>query len=114
MINRCFLQGQIYWVSLEPVIGTEILKKRPCLIISNNIFNKYFSRVIIVPCSLNIKNIYEPAQFKIVFNDKIMKLLFDQIRSVDKSRLLEYYFSVDNLVLKHFSTNIYPWLFKTS
>jgi mRNA interferase MazF len=42
-------RGDIYWVNLDPVIGTEIAKTRPAVIISNNIGNEYSAWVIVAP-----------------------------------------------------------------
>ncbi|KGO32502.1 type II toxin-antitoxin system PemK/MazF family toxin (plasmid) [Oenococcus alcoholitolerans] len=44
-------QGDILWIDLNPAKGTETKKKRPCLIISNNNYNRYFNTVLVVPIS---------------------------------------------------------------
>ena len=44
-------RGEIYWVNLDPTVGTEISKTRPALIISNNIGNHYSGRVTVAPIS---------------------------------------------------------------
>ncbi len=52
-------RGEIYWVNLDPTIGTEIDKTRPALIISNDIGNQYSDRVIVAPTtSQNIGRVY--------------------------------------------------------
>ena len=42
-------RGDLYWVNLDPVVGTEIAKTRPVVIISNDIGNEFSSRVIVAP-----------------------------------------------------------------
>lgn len=84
-------RGEIYWVNLDPTVGTEIAKTRPALIISNDIGNEYSERVTVSPIiSQNTRKIY-PFEALIpkgeggFFQDS--KALLDQIRSVDKRRL---------------------------
>ena len=84
-------RGEIYWVNLDPVVGSEIAKTRPAVIISNDIGNQYANRVIVAPISPgNTSKVYPfevflPAGESGLTNDS--KALLDQIRTVDKSRL---------------------------
>lgn len=80
------LRGDIYWIKLDPTIGSEIKKTRPCVIISNNANNEFSSRVIVAPITSKIKTI---RSFEVLIeNEKIRgKVLLDQIRTVDKQRL---------------------------
>jgi len=55
-------RGEIYWVNLDPAIGSEIAKTRPALIISNNIGNQYADRVIVVPISSGNANKVYPFE----------------------------------------------------
>ena len=52
-------RGDVYWVSFDPSQGTEIQKTRPAVILSNNMFNKNLSRVIVAPITSNVKNIFD-------------------------------------------------------
>lgn len=79
-------RGEIYWVNLDPTIGSEIQKTRPCLILSNNSQNKKGLRVIAAPITSKIKNVY-PFEAKIVIHGKECKVLLDQLRALDKSRI---------------------------
>lgn len=79
-------RGEVYWVSLDPVIGSETKKTRPCLIISNNAQNKKGLRVIIAPITSKVKTVY-PFEAKVTVKGKEGKALLDQIRAVDKRRL---------------------------
>ena len=80
------IRGEVYWVNLDPAIGTEIQKTRPAVIMSNNIQNKISSRVVVVPITSNTNKIF-PFETKINLNNKNGKVLTDQIRTLDKSRL---------------------------
>jgi len=77
----------MYWVNLDPTFGTEIKKTRPALVVSPNDLNEALPRVIIAP--LTSKGQPLGCRPEIVFNNRPSRLLLDQIRSVDKRRLLE-------------------------
>ncbi len=79
--------GEVYWVNLDPTFGTEIKKTRPALIVSPDDLNDALPRVIIAP--LTSKGQSLGCRPEIVFNNRPSRLLLDQIRSVDKRRLLE-------------------------
>lgn len=79
-------RGEIYWVRLDPTIGTETQKTRPCLILSNNSQNKKGFRVIAAPITSKVKIIY-PFEAKVVIKGKECKVLLDQIRVLDKQRI---------------------------
>jgi mRNA interferase MazF len=84
-------RGELYWVNLDPAIGSEIAKTRPALIISNDIGNQYAGCVIVVPISSgNVGKVY-PFEMHLSSGasglTKESKVLLDQIRTIDKSRL---------------------------
>lgn len=79
-------RGDVYWVNLDPTLGSEIKKKRPCVIVSPNVANEVASRVIILPITSSIKNVYK-FQVLITLNKKQGKILAEQVRTVDKMRL---------------------------
>jgi len=79
-------RGDVYWVNLDPTVGTEIKKKRPCVIVSPNVANEVASRVIILPITSSAENVYK-FQVLIEVNGKRGKILTEQIRTVDKVRL---------------------------
>jgi mRNA interferase MazF len=78
------LRYEIYLVKLNPTIGSEIQKTRPCIVISPNEMN-ILKTVIIAP--LTSKGFDFIFRSKITFQDKNGLVLLDQIRTVDKSRL---------------------------
>jgi mRNA interferase MazF len=84
-------RGEVYWVKLDPAVGSEIAKTRPAVVISNNIGNQYADRVIVAPISSgNVGKVY-PFEVRLDAGDgglaQASKVLLDQIRAVDKSRI---------------------------
>ncbi len=80
-------QYQIVLVNLDPTIGSEIKKNRPCVIISPNEMNKFLRTIIIAPMTTSSK-IY-PTRIEIKHNHKIGWIVVDQIRTIDKQRILK-------------------------
>lgn len=79
-------RGEVYWVNLDPTVGTEINKKRPCLIISNDEGNEESSRVTVAAITSSVKTVY-PFQVKVCVQNREGKVLLNQIRTIDKQRL---------------------------
>jgi len=79
-------RGEVYWVKLDPTIGTETKKHRPAVILSNNAQNMVGYRFIIAPITSNIAKIF-PFDVKINIDGKPSKVMVDQIRTIDKLRL---------------------------
>ena len=79
-------RGDVFWVNLDPAQGTEIRKTRPAVIISNDSCNKYGSRVIVVPVTSNVESLF-PGEAMIETQGRPARVLGDQMRSLDKSRL---------------------------
>ncbi|MBI5217801.1 MAG: type II toxin-antitoxin system PemK/MazF family toxin [Bacteroidia bacterium] len=83
-------RGDIYWADLNPVIGSEIAKIRPVIIVSNDINNEFADVVTILPITTSTQKVYP---FEVVLeigeggiNEK-SKIKANQIRSIDKKRL---------------------------
>lgn len=79
-------RGEVYWVNLDPTIGTETKKTRPAVILSNNSQNMVGYRFIIAPITSNVVKIF-PFEVRISLNGNLSKVLVDQIRTIDKLRL---------------------------
>ena len=91
MVERIIKRGEIYWVNFDPTIGTEIRKIRPALIIFSS-----FYRVIALPITSNTKEVHDwQLVIKGLVKDKEGKILFDQIRSFDRQRLLRKLGEID-------------------
>jgi mRNA interferase MazF len=81
-------RGEIWWVNLDPTIGSEIQKRRPCVIVSNDASNRAQSRVQVAPMtSAQPARVY-PWEAALVPSGRASKALADQIRTVSKQRLV--------------------------
>ena len=78
-------RGEVYWVNLDPTVGTEIKKTRPALVVSPDDMNKVLPRVIVAP--LTSKGQPLGCRPEITFDGKQARILLDQLRCVDKLRL---------------------------
>jgi mRNA interferase MazF len=77
----------VYWVNLDPVVGSEIRKTRPAVVVSNDSCNRHGTRVVVLPITSNVGSLY-PGEAMVEVKGKPGRALGDQIRSIDKSRLL--------------------------
>lgn len=79
-------RGEVYWVNLDPTIGSEIQKTRPALVVSPDDMNAVLPRVIIAP--LTSKGQALGCRPQVKFAGKSALILLDQLRAVDKQRLV--------------------------
>ena len=91
-------QYQIVLVNLDPTIGSEMKKTRPCVIISPDEMNKYLQTIVIAPMTSNSK----PYPTRIEVKHKKTKgwIVLDQIRTIDRQRIVKI---LDNLIEKEIS-----------
>lgn len=78
-------RGEVYWVNLDPTIGSEIRNTRPALIISPDDMNAALSRVSIAPLASGGQPL--GCRPEVEFKNKSARILLDQLRAVDKQRL---------------------------
>ena len=78
----------IYLINLDPVIGHEIRKTRPCVIISPDEMNQHIGTVIVAP--MTTKGRDYPTRIPLTFKRKKGQVVLDQIRTVDKARLVKH------------------------
>lgn len=79
-------QYKIVLVNLDPTVGSEIRKTRPCVIISPDEMNNYLRTIIVVPITAKSKNY--PTRLEIVLQRKSSWLAVDQVRTIDKKRVI--------------------------
>jgi mRNA interferase MazF len=79
-------RGEVYWVDLNPIQGSEINKLRPCVIVSTTPINRARHTVIVVPLS-TAATPRPPIVLPVQCLGKAVVAVCDQIRTVDKSRL---------------------------
>lgn len=80
-------RGDIFWVDFDPSRATEVKKIRPSLVCSHDTLNDNFSRIIVAPITSNLKRVYS---FEYSIKDHLAvkgKIMLDQMRTIDKSRL---------------------------
>src|SRR5262245_17727772 len=94
-MNKFPKRGDVHWVSLDPTMGSEIKRKRPCVIVSPNVANEVASRVIILPITSSTERVFK-FQVLIEIHKKKGKILTEQIRTVDKMRLGDKIGSLDD------------------
>ena len=78
---------EVYLVRLDPAIGSEIRKMRPCLVISPNEMNRAIRTVIVAP--MTTKGRAYPTRIPCRFRGKDGQVVLDQIRTVDRTRLVK-------------------------
>ncbi len=86
-------RGEVWLVALDPTVGSEIQKTRPCLIISPDELNAHLRTVIVAPMTTGSR----PAPFRVpvAFKGKSGLILPDQMRTVDKARMIKRAGKVD-------------------
>ena len=77
----------VFLVSLDPTVGAEIKKTRPCVIISPDEMNRHISTVVVAP--MTSKGNSYPSRIGLTFQGKRGQVVLDQIRTVDKARLVK-------------------------
>ncbi|MCD4746437.1 MAG: type II toxin-antitoxin system PemK/MazF family toxin [Bacteroidales bacterium] len=80
-------QYQIVLVNLDPTIGSEIKKTRPCVVISPDEMNKYLRTIVVAP--MTTKSRKYPTRIEIKYNKKVGWIVIDQIRTIDKQRIIK-------------------------
>jgi len=79
-------QYSIVLVNLDPTVGSEIKKTRPCLVISPNELNQNLRTIIVAPMTTKSKSY--PTRLKVKHNKKEGWIVMDQIRTIDKTRVI--------------------------
>jgi mRNA interferase MazF len=84
----------VFLINLDPTVGSEIQKTRPCLIISPDEMNRYIKTVIVAPMTTAGKDY--PTRVTCKFKEKDGQVVLDQIRTIDKARLIKRLGSIDS------------------
>lgn len=82
-----FTQYDVVLVNLDPTIGSEIRKTRPCVIISPDEMNRHLRTVVIAPMTL--KSHPYPTRVSVLHNDVNGFVVIDQVRTIDKRRIIK-------------------------
>ena len=81
------IQYSIILVNLDPTLGSEIQKTRPCVIVSPIEMNNYLNTIVVSPMTTNLKEY--PTRVPVTHDGKKGMIAIDQIRTVDKKRILK-------------------------
>jgi mRNA interferase MazF len=103
-------QYEIYWVNLDPTIGKEMKKTRPCLIISPNEMNDAIATVIIAPLTTTMRNY--PSRVKCIINGKMGMIALDQLKTIDKKRIINMVGKIDLITIRQVKLVIESMLVK--
>lgn len=82
-------QYQILLVDFDPTVGSEIKKTRPCVVISPNEMNRNLQTLVVAPMTTQPKRY--PSRIEVKINGKEGWIIIDQIRTIDKSRIIKFF-----------------------
>jgi mRNA interferase MazF len=106
--SRVVTRGDVYLVNFDPTVGSEIRKTRPVLIIQNDVANRYSPVTIVAAITSKFDDELYPTEVLLPAGRAGLKqdsvIVFDQIRTVDKGRLIKKLGRVDDLALRRADT----------
>lgn len=86
-------RGDVYWVNLDPTVGSEVKKRRPAVIVSPDEMNRTLPVVIVAPLTSTSKS--WPTRASVMIDGRKSQVMLEQIRTVDKLRLIDQIGSID-------------------
>lgn len=89
MVTRAPERGDLWWVALDPTVGSEIRKTRPCLILSADLINQHRRTVLVVPLSSSPKP-HPPITVAMHCEGREGVAIVDQLRAISKDRLQRF------------------------
>lgn len=95
---------EVWLVNLDPTLGSEIQKTRPCVVISPDEMNRHIRTVIMAP--MTAKGRSYPSRVECRFEGKEGQVVLDQIRTVDKVRLVKRLGGLDEVTQRHVLTTL--------
>ena len=85
----------VYLINLDPTVGHEIKKTRPCLVVSPDEMNRHIATVIVAPMTTRVRAY--PSRVKCRFEGKNGHIVLDQLRTVDQTRLVKRLGRIDGV-----------------
>lgn len=98
-------QYQIVLVNLDPTIGSEMKKTRPCVVISPDEMNKYLQTIVVAPMTSNSKPY--PTRVEVKHNKTKGWIVLDQIRTIDRKRIVKTFESLTDKEINKVKTIIH-------
>jgi mRNA interferase MazF len=95
-------QYQIILVNLDPTLGSEMKKTRPCVILSPNEMNKYLQTIVIAPITSSSKSY--PTRVEINLDHIKGGIVLDQIRTIDRQRVIKVLGNLNEIGIKNVKT----------
>ena len=86
IFNDGSMQYEIVLVNLDPTIGSEIRKTRPCVVLSPDVMNRHLNTAIIAPMTTRVKNY--PTRVSTTLQNEKGSIVLDQIRTIDQRRII--------------------------
>ena len=81
-------RGEVWWVTFDPSVGSEIQKTRPAIIVSNDAANRNLKRVVVIPLTTNTSRVF-PGEARVTVAGEFCKAMSDQLMAADNLRLKE-------------------------
>jgi mRNA interferase MazF len=110
IIRKTVDRFDVFWVALDPTVGREVQKTRPCVVVSPDAINQLLGTVIVAP--ITSKPRHHSCRVAVTLRGKKGEVMLDQIRSVDKSRLTEKIGVLDEksgMQLLNVLTEMFAW-----
>jgi mRNA interferase MazF len=82
-------RGEIWWAALDPSVGAEIAKTRPCLVVSNSVVNQHRRTVVVVPLTSSPRSA-PPVLVSVTCDGQPAVAVIDQVRAIAKERLVRH------------------------
>jgi mRNA interferase MazF len=97
-MDMVILRSEIWLIDLEPALGGEMNKLRPCVVVSPDEANQFLHTVIVAPLTSTIRNY--PSRVSCIFKRKKGQIAIDQLRALDKSRFIKKAGRLDETTMK--------------
>ena len=91
-------RGEVWLVALDPTVGSEIQKTRPCLVVSPDEMNAHLRTAIVAPMTTGSRT--APFRVGVIFQRKQGLVMTDQLRAIDKTRLVKRMGRIDAATLR--------------
>lgn len=96
-------RGDVWWVRFGPSVGGEIRKRRPAVIVTNDVAISHLNRVQVVPLTTNVSRVY-PGETIVVVNGRPHKAMADQLTTVSKERIADFFGKLSNSDIESLDT----------